>query len=648
MEQLRVKLSGLTEADNQAFLSLLNMASQLLTADWQPADEDQVADLEVFCFNSAAGISAWQRRSLGCYSALLTTQGNLNVIVDVILKKPLRASQLSAALNLIEQKIFPPQQVPHIEQRYVFREPLAVQWLLLTFPFSTLSAKVQADQARPVANLPKLDFKLPPHSQHKIAETLLNLHKTSSWLNAVPQHPFQHIELLAKRIDLISQFRLPVGKGLQVLALYLSSLKDLLFERNTQTLLAEQHENTAQQQAIGQLSDALARLALCYLRLAQHFYRRGAHPAQHPLYLYSLNQASEVLVLSVINAFHHYRHPPRGNLKQLHQIYLYQEHATTLDLCPEFKPLKLVPTFKQLYTTLLLVGITDPYSLKRFAALRLYRQFSPLSSQAEITLLTEQQIAIRSDFLLSGHFCIATDVDKLPAAMYKTSQHNRAAKRSRLLNVQPVIKALIQNSTSSKKQNRLTHQLIEQILPQLNASYERRYHRLPLAQPRQLLLNTGLQAIHSALLQTDCTSAEQWHVLNESEQGAMLMCQQPSGTDQYVSQLVLMTEADGRRTLATVEWLCIDQRQQVQIGLEILAGTLVAAYCTADGTAHQSLILQLDSGSSSKLITEKGVYSPQRKLRLKTPDSLILIETEQLLHSSLGHECFRYRLLQVL
>jgi len=647
METLHVKLCGLTEADKNAFLSLLAMSDHMLSSPWQCV-EDSKADLAVYCFDSEHGIEAWQRRKLGCFTALLSTQGNITEAVDIVLKKPLRASQLSATLNLIEEKINPPLSSAIPLQHSTFEDTATRKTLPdKPSPLALLTAKIQAIRYKPAADLPKLNFRLPALSNQKLPPALLNETTTRHWLQAIPSHPYQRTMLLAERITQLSQFNFPAAKGLPILNQYLHALEILLFERDSRVITAEHNEVTAQKQATEQLNQGLEALMNCYLRIANHFYQRGERPADHPFYLYSLNQASAVLVMHILHAFHHYQQPPRGKLKLLHQLYRYHEQAATLQLQPEFKSLKPIDSFRSLYIQILLVGIADPYSLPRFATLRLFKKLAAFTADVEIRLLTERQIGITNDFLLSGHFCVDTISDELPKAMAKTPQKIRASSNTRLLNTQPALQKLLQLSHQQPAVfNAIERQLIQQITPQLNASYERRFHRLPVAKPRKVAVFLGLSAVHQALRFPQQKAVEWWDMLNEAETGVMLM-RQVTSQQNHIAQLVLLAEENAVR-LATLEWFCVDQRQHAQMGLELIGASPTPSTCSPVGASQSFLSIVLNNREQTTLITEKGVFSPERNLRLKTASDVLLIEAGQLINSTLDYEFFSYRTLQVL
>ncbi|MBL4638173.1 MAG: hypothetical protein JKY76_02310, partial [Proteobacteria bacterium] len=103
MSAFRIKLYGLTDKDKISLKSMLKLANDLLTHEWQVVDQGK-AELYIYSFDSEEGLTAWQHREEGL-TALLTVKGNITEPVDIILKKPLRTTNFSEALNIVEDKI---------------------------------------------------------------------------------------------------------------------------------------------------------------------------------------------------------------------------------------------------------------------------------------------------------------------------------------------------------------------------------------------------------------------------------------------------------------------------------------------------------------------------------------------------------------
>ena len=103
MTVMRLKLAGLNGVDKNSLNSMLRLSADLLTQEWIIVDGGH-ADLVIYAFDTDVGQQAWRDRKPGL-TALLTNTGNVSEPVDIVLRKPLRKSNFSEALNLVEEKI---------------------------------------------------------------------------------------------------------------------------------------------------------------------------------------------------------------------------------------------------------------------------------------------------------------------------------------------------------------------------------------------------------------------------------------------------------------------------------------------------------------------------------------------------------------
>jgi hypothetical protein len=100
--------------------------------------------------------------------------------------------------------------------------------------------------------------------------------------------------------------------------------------------------------------------------------------------------------------------------------------------------------------------------------------------------------------------------------------------------------------------------------------------------------------------------------------------------------------------LATIRWLQIDTDDTLMIGLQVYPGSPSAFHLTADGKTTVSAGLLLpkidDTNQDETIIVEKGVYSPQRLLRVKDAEKSYAIVAQQLLGNTLNYEQFSFKI----
>lgn len=643
---LRIKACGLNQIDKSSLQSMLNLAADLLSHPWVLTDDDQ-AELKVFCFDYPEGLDAWQQRTENGFSALLTSQGNVTEVVDMIIKKPLRTANFSEALNLIDDKIRGPKPPKTPPPRPA--KPAKTVQADKHSTLSRLADKFESNllaRRKPARDLPPLSLNIASIEPTRKADTFTDPVLLSAWLDQLPADPHQKISTLVSHLQTLNGLSLKLPKRLPLLEAYRQTLEKMVFERDSAALRADNRQVTEKRKFLRQFQLSLQLLGEQYLRCAEQQYLRGQRPADDNQFLLCLLRGSELLAFQILLAYQHYHQPPAGVIRQLHQIYLYLEAAGCLKQVPEFKNPIICIDFHTLYGQILLTGIADPHSMPRFAVTKMFQLMAALVADTEVSLLSEKQMHITSQFLLTGHFCIDCQSDHLPQAMARTAPDVRSAASTRLLDVQALLRQLDKLLKEPHKLSGLEKRLLTQAIPQLNGSYERRNDRLTLPKPRTVGVNYGLKAVHEFMSNPLPAAQQQWTLLNEAPEGLMLTRNTADCKNIQIGDLLAISEIDSPPRLGIVRWLHIGT-DQTQFGLALLSGSLSAAWCTPDGEAEQLLALLLSDDDKPSLITEKGLYSSKRRLRLKTDETPLLIEAGQLHDSTLDYDYFGYKALKI-
>jgi hypothetical protein len=232
--------------------------------------------------------------------------------------------------------------------------------------------------------------------------------------------------------------------------------------------------------------------------------------------------------------------------------------------------------------------------------------------------------------------------------MVKTDITIRQLPTTRLLNTQPAllfVENLFKGAKSRPHASLDTElRLLKKIIPQLNTTHERRFHRLRSGKHRNVQIAHGIKAIHQSLTDT-LTHALSWQMANQSSGGIMARRDSDGCYHLNIGDFVGIFEPGLAIKLATVRWLHIELDGETTIGLELIEGKPVPVFCTPDGEAeqHPALILPADKpDDASTMITEKGLYSPKRKLRVKDDGEPYLIVASGMIDSTLDYEQFNF------
>ncbi len=643
MSTLRLKLIGLNGIDRNSLRSMLRLSADLLTSEWILVEEGH-ADLEIYSFDTDSGQKAWQNRT-GGLTALLTNTGNVTEPVDVVLRKPLRKSNFSEALNLMEEKIrlqqaaeaSPAEKTNSVKQKSDWAGKL----------LSSLKLR-----KKPAPHLPAFEFQEPEPAAQNQTDTIKDPNLLEAWVNQLPKDANQRASTLLKNITPLCSIKLKPMLMLQLLEIYRIAIQDLLFTRDISAVKRDLYATTENLRAIRSVSDLIAKLSIGYQQLARQPYEQGATPANNSLLLFCLNRAAEQQALLILHAFQYYRKAPAGAWHWLHQQYLYQEQAGTLQQAVTLKEKYQTHSFHEFYLQITLTALADPYSLARFDVFRLFRLMTEFTDKVETGMLSDKLINTTSNFMLTGHFCIDADSDQMPQAMVKMPTSVRQRDTTRLLNTQP---ALLHVENLFKDAKSRPHasldaelRLLKKIIPQLNTTHERRYHRLDSAKHRSVKLVHGVNAIHQSLL-GDMTNVLEWHLANQSSGGMMAKRATEGCYPLNIGDFVGIFEQDLAVKLATVRWLYTDMDSDTVVGLELIEGKPVPVFCTPDGEAeqHPALIMPNDKPQEpAAMITEKGLYSPKRRIRVKDHGEPYVIVASGMIDSTLDYELFNFTVKQ--
>jgi hypothetical protein len=653
MAAFRIKLCGLTDVDKSSLGSMLKLADALLTHEWQLIEKGQ-ADLCIYSFDSEEGVSAWQQRGEGL-TALLTGSGNVAEPVDIILKKPLRTTNFSEALNIVEDKISAaskekkaPEQTKHTQKEPELEKPDKTKSVLSSL--SSRILKYMSGKRKPADSLPPLTLQLPEKTATN-QDTIIDVDLLKNWLASLNHDDNNYlVPMLLGKLVPLNRLALSNKVRLELLEVYRSAIHKILFARDIAAIKRDLYATAEHLKTIQTLSSAIAELAIGYKIIINDLYLNGETPNTNKLLLAAINRTAEQLAIQVLHTFQYYRSPPSSVMSELHQLYLYSESSGTLKVETATKGLPNTASFSHSYIQILLTSIADPYSLDKFEVLRLFKLMSKFTDQVEISLLSDKQKNVTSDFLMTGHFCLDCTEDHSARAMAKTSIEIRKQPHTRLLNTQPVLLAIEQifkqAAQTAQSAFDLDIQLLKTIIPQLNTSYERKYQRLPSVHGRQINIADGVNNIHSCLTDKHTDDAMQWVMKNQGSVGIMASKESKGSYDLHIGDFMGIFESDLPVKLASIRWLNIDNDGLSHIGLELHPGHPIPVSCLSSDNNKEYNVLLLPKDDELKqpatLISEKGLFSPKRQLKVKGDGEPYSISIETLIDHTFNSEQFSF------
>jgi hypothetical protein len=644
MSAYRIKLYGLTDIDKSSLASMLKLAHDLLSHEWKIVDQG-TAELCIYSFDTSEGITAWQQREEGL-TALLAVQGNITEPVDIILKKPLRTTNFSEALNLIEDKIVASSKKNETPKSKIEKSAKS------NSVFSTFSNNISKFLSTKKSNHTSQSFLLQtPELTADASQTLIETELLLEWIVSLKhKNKSNIIEALLGNLIPLNRLDIQPKTRFALLEIYRTIIHDLFFTRDA----AAVHQDLkldGSQNLLRAMSLLIDELTIGYKHVVNQLHSKE-QTSSNSLFLKAIHHTTEQLAIQILNAYLHYYSAPTGSLHELHQIYLYCEQHHALHNTTETKT--GTQTFYQLYTQIIVISIADPYSLDKFDVLRLFKLMSKFAHQVEIEVLSEKQIKTTSDFLMTGHFCLDGTSDHPPSDMAKTPIEIRKQADTRLFNTQPVLLAIekifkLSSQSAALGTFDLDIQLLKKIIPQLNTSYERKYQRLPGVKSRQLHIANGIDNIHACLDDENANRALDWVITNQGSGGIMATRNNDDCHHYLIGDYMGLFEPNLPAKITVIRWLNVDNNGFTHVGLELQSGHPKPVYCLTDDNLKEYKALLFpenkEQRQSATLLAEKGLFSPNRQLKIKGDGEPYRISASKLVNSTFNFEQISFTII---
>ena len=651
MASLRIKAYGLNRIDRASLKSMLSLAHKSLNDSWEIVEKGDF-NLSIYSLESDEGQSAWQQHQKGL-CAILTKQEEIPDNADIILKKPLRTKNFSEVLNTIANQIENDIQTNITEkteakESHPAPEKTPKKQAKKSSFLSNLS-QLFTGKKTPDKDLPNLNFKLPEQSSSS-PNTITDPELLSQWFAQLPENDNDKIisAILGNLVPL-NRAKIPANKRLTLLDIYRRPIRKLIFNRNLASIQRELSSPSEFLKAINSLSLLLEELIIGYKIIVNEAYQTGANPNSNDPFLIVISRVSELISLLVLHNYRYYRSPSVGTIHDLHQLYIYCEASNTLNKIVSIKETSIDHSFYHSYCQIMLTNIADPYSLEKYDIFRLFNLMEKIVSKVEITRLTDEQIKTNSQFQLAANFCIDCTNDQPPVSLSSVAIETRSLPQARLLNTHQVLQAIEDMTKSAQKgAYNLDYQLLQKITPQIDASYQRKYPRMPSIKPRRVNIANGVASIYYCLNNNDFANSLEWNICNQSDGGIMASRKSDRYHQLNIGDFVGIFETDSPPLLTVIRWLHTDNDNTTRIGLELHSESPSAVTFTPDGETEifQGLLLaeidDIDQGRT--LIVNKGVYSNNRVFRIKEGNETYTIIADNLINHTLHYEQFSFQI----
>lgn len=623
---------------------MLNLAQKQLLHDWVIVT-DGAADLSIYSFDSEEGRQAWQRHGEGA-SALLSAIESTNETVDLILKKPLRSKNFSTALNSISTQLDSKLAKDHIAP---IAAATAITQTKAKSPslFKTLSKHFKPKN-KPANDLPTLNLSLPELDEIAL-DTILKPSQLQHWLTeSKNQDSDTFISAILGNLLPLNRSSISSHKRLELLELYRQAIHHLLFKHDPRYAGQNQTSHTHYLQTVHALNLLIKELSIGYQIIVNQAYQQGLRPQSDTFFLNAINRLAETTSLSILHAYHYYLSPPSEAVACLHQLYIYCEASDTLQTVPSSKLAPTSISFSHIYKQIMLTAIADPYRLTQAEIVDLYTLMGRYAENINIKTIAKTT----DNTMTSGHFYLDCGSDTLPTSFANISIEKQHILAARLLDTHAVLKAIeIDLNPNSDIVIQHEHKVpdlgfLKKITPQINATYQRQFERIPTVENTKLSLALGIKRITQGLNNNDRSQCSQWTIHNRGMGGMMVSCDEMDCYQLNIGDFIGVFENDKAPAIAVIRWLHT-HTHSTSMGLERYNAIPVAMTVTTDNAnVFSAILLSNDKNApfEHSLIVEQALYSPGLSLQITTEAKTSTITLDKLIQRSARYEQFSFKL----
>jgi len=496
--------------------------------------------------------------------------------------------------------------------------------------------------------------------------------RVRKWLGGLPEDDPEHTvgEILAA-IGKLNAAEVPADTRQQLLDTYRSSVNGIFEDFETDTSRDGTSHSQLPHQLPTDVGELISALADGYKLIALHGHAEGGNASRDRRYLSAIYCAMEQTVFAVLHAFRTRAPIPNGAHNDLHRLYrLAEEHKalyTPVTVAGKPAPFKSVGA---LYKQFLLVCIADPHHLGPGEMLDLFRF---LARYTKATRLTRNGICDPPE----GRFLVDLGGDGPPTACAR-SDGAPAPKDPVILDTTQVISVAVRDQINEEvsQEHRLLAEhgrhMLSHIVPHFRGIQLRRSGRQAVAQT--VRITVGVEAVHHHLRNESQRPLEEVREGGSEETGAgpdtpdLGTCtvddEGPGGwrlrgprrtlAGSRIGDVVGMARSpvqDGSAplALAMIQWMRGQGEDDLLLGLKTIDAPAVPVTCrpTTDGPDRGKAVLALmlsdtqDRQTPAALLVRKGIYAPDKMLRLDYEDRTDLVQMSELVMESPCLDHFR-------
>ncbi|MBL1320366.1 MAG: hypothetical protein COA63_004805 [Methylophaga sp.] len=655
MSTLKIKLCELNDGDIGSIKSMFHLTTSQRKHEWEIVLSGP-ADLCIYSFESEKSITAWQSHSSSDgMSVLFSTNLDVDVAVDIVLKKPLRTKNFSEVLNTAAKQIKLAEQLKNYSA-----EEIALQEIYAAENtenetvvkekdsiFSAVSKRLTRRQSSH-RDLPPINFALPEQTEIQADLILDPIElKQSLQLLLASRDDDALINSVLSNLIPLNRFIIPSKTRQVLLEIYRKSTFPLMRSWEAKVNALDGFSQDDYLKSVQALALLIDELTIGYKILLVEAFEQGSHPKSKEPFLLAINRVAEYSSLTILHSYCFLRRAQAAATNTLHQLYLCCEASKVLDTKVSTKDDQASLSFSSIYNQIILTCIADPFRLTKVDILKLYRLMAKYTQKIVIDLPSEDQKHPHKDSLMGGLFYLDLSGDHLPTSLDRMTNKERSLPDIRILDTHlalAAIERIFQLAASSIDDNVYSSeiQLLKKVIPHLNNSYERQFKRIQSDDDIQVKLVKDLEDIHSALQSSPQDVGNYWNIHNRGLGGMMVSDQNILYSHLDVGDFYGVFEDKKPTSLALIRWLRLND-SNVVMGIELLHGEPHAVHFFLEDEPEQIPALLLrNKKQADTLIAPKGRLNIDEALELTENEKTYIISIDSLIDNSFNYDHFSF------
>jgi hypothetical protein len=475
-----------------------------------------------------------------------------------------------------------------------------------------------------------LGLSIPVQHEYSDPTVELDVERLRTWLSNLPfMNVIETLRLVLNALHSLNEQRLEPEKRFQLLEVFRHTTQRLFVTVDPLHIRQLGLSKSQRMQATAGVEQLLLAIAGGYKIIIRVLYETAATRSGREILGPAVNRAMEHLSLALLDSYRFYRAFPALVFKELHRLYRIARQNGLLGVVVEDgdESDRLLGVSDR-YHVVMLLSLTDPFRLAEGEVSLLYDILIDYARKCRVVPGDQWSDASDGQFIIDLNSGDPPRYGSSPELQTGGGQHY-------LLDAREALDGIREHMMQIPAKVRMQSPeaiILRRLLPEVVDPIATREARYPDSRWTQLFL--GLDSIHSHWLKTagagkqkvsrgagrEAGEPHACRIIDVSNNGMCLGWGEGSTGDTRVGEILGIVEEDRRLRIGMIRSLRIQREGGMEIGLQLIHGSIASVYCRANDTADeepiQALFMPADEAErvGATLITISGFHTPGCRL----------------------------------